>query len=63
MMNFIKKKILDLNRISDQCSKPVKSKYYLFELVGKDQNDIEIFGANDVTERAVCKSTLRWDRF
>ncbi|CAF4396104.1 unnamed protein product, partial [Adineta steineri] len=37
--------------ISDQCSKPVKSKYFLFELTGKHQNDIEIFGANNVIER------------
>jgi hypothetical protein len=42
-----------LNRISDQCSKPIKSKYYLFELVGKYQNDLEIFGANNVNERDV----------
>jgi hypothetical protein len=42
-----------LNRISDYCSKPIKSSYYLFELVGKDPNDIEIFGANNTNERDV----------
>ncbi|UJR38372.1 hypothetical protein I4U23_031042 [Adineta vaga] len=38
-------------RISDQCSKNIKSKYFLFQLIGKDSNDQEIFGANDVNER------------
>ncbi len=42
-----------LNRISDHCSKSIKSSYYLFELIGKDQNDIEIFGANNTNEREV----------
>ncbi|CAF1389417.1 unnamed protein product [Adineta steineri] len=41
----------EYERISDQCSKPVKSKYFLFELTGKHQTDIEIFGANNVIER------------
>jgi len=44
---------LFLNRVSDRCSKPIKSSYYLFELIGKDQNDIEIFGANNTNEREV----------
>ncbi len=41
------------NRISDHCSKPIKSSYYLFELVGKDPSDIEIFGANNVNDLEV----------
>ncbi len=44
---------LFLNRVFDRCSKPIKSSYYLFELIGKDQNDIEIFGANNTNEREV----------
>jgi hypothetical protein len=39
------------NRISPQCPKSIKSKYFIFTLVGKDQNDIEIFGANNAAER------------
>ncbi len=42
-----------VNRISDHCSKPIKTSYYLFELIGKDHNDIEIFGANDTHDREV----------
>ena len=47
--------IFFVNRILDYCSKSIKSSLYLFELVGKDQNDIEIFGATDKNEREVWK--------
>ncbi|CAF1088736.1 unnamed protein product [Rotaria sordida] len=41
----------EYERISDQCSKPIESKYVLFELIGKDKSDIEVFGANNSNER------------
>ncbi|CAF1126893.1 unnamed protein product [Rotaria sordida] len=41
----------EYERISDQCSKPIESKYVLFELIGKDKSDIEVFGANNSDER------------
>ncbi|CAF1582236.1 unnamed protein product, partial [Adineta ricciae] len=41
----------EYDRISDQCAKTIKSKYFLFELIGNDPNDTEVFGAADVNER------------
>lgn len=49
-----------VNRISDHCSKPIKCPYYLFELIGKDLSDIEIFGANDTNDRQVRNKTHRF---
>ncbi|CAM4934172.1 unnamed protein product [Rotaria socialis] len=38
-------------KLSDQCSKTIKSHCYLFELIGKNQRDIEIFGTITSDER------------
>ncbi|CAF1456685.1 unnamed protein product [Adineta ricciae] len=56
----------EYDRISDQSAKTIKSKYFLFELIGKDPNDIEIFGAADVNERDKwtkhLNEALNWTR-
>ncbi|CAF2072314.1 unnamed protein product [Rotaria magnacalcarata] len=41
----------DYEKLSDQCSKTIKSQCYLFELIGKNQRDIEIFGTITSDER------------
>ncbi|CAF3492410.1 unnamed protein product [Rotaria sp. Silwood1] len=38
-------------RLSGQCSKTIKSKYALFELIGKDKSDSKIFGVSNIHER------------